>query len=185
MSFLRNTDLAGNRPHDFPSPAKKVHHKDRPTHTCVYNVLLLTVGTHRTIFQDTTKWHTSHRPLPDLPWKWKGNTSEMCSISGSLSPEDVAFWSTGKGSITHGKYVYSCQIILIPVLLLSWVAESGESSLQTKSENQEVSQRSGLFIRFVWKYRDDYDLLTFLNQVSTPWPQSSFWNLKHTKQWVS
>lgn len=127
-------------------------------------------------------------PLPDLPWKGKGNTSEMCLISGSWSLEDIPFWSWSvcvqeKGQLPMESIYTHVRSFLLQFSRFHRLPSLGR--VQIKSENQRSASAVAFFIRFVWKYRDDYDLLAFLRQLSTRWPQSFFWDLKHTKQSVS
>ena len=125
-------------------------------------------------------------PLPDLPWKWKGNTSEMCLISGSWSLEDIPFWCWSVCGQEKGQLPMESIYTHVRSFLLQFSRCHGLPSLgkvQTKSENQRSASAVAFFIRFDWKHRDDYDLLAFLRQLSTPWPQVFFWNSKCTKRW--
>lgn len=175
-------DLAGSAPRHFPSPAKNV-----PPCSDSSSLTRRRVSLHRThaCTRDDVSWydlmkHISHGLEMEGKFFWNVFNHWLLESRG-YTLLILACVCPGKGSITHGKYLYSCQIILITGLSLSRAAKSG-GKVQTKSENQRSASAVAFFIRFARKHRDDYDLLAFLSQHRNLWPQPCFRKLCYSKQ---
>lgn len=86
-------------------------------------------------------------PLPDLPWKMEGKYiwnvfNQWLLESRGYTLLILECVCPGKGSITHGKYLYLCQIICTTVLSLSRAAKSDENTNEIRkskvTENTEM-----------------------------------------------
>lgn len=106
--------------------------------------------------------------MKHISYAFARSPPEMCLISGSWSLEDILFWCCSVCVQEKGQLPTESNAHVRSLLLQFSACHWLPGKVQTKSENRRSDVAVACFIRFVWKYQEDYELLAFLRQCRNP-----------------